>query len=296
MSKPARDAASASVNQGSFDFVKVNALPGDWRELYYWLLTLRGRDFALFLVAVFLAVNLVFAGLYRLGGACVEGMTPGSFADAFFFSVETLATVGYGHMYPATPYGHVVATVELMVGMAGIAVMTGLIFVRFSRPTERLVFSRVLVIGTHNGLPALMMRVGNQRQQPMAEAEFRLMFVRHEPTTEDPTLFQFHDLPLQVNHLIVFPAAITMRHLIDERSPLHGITPEELERVEARFMASVVCLDKVLHTRVQSDQNYTAAEVRFHTRFAEMYEDREDGRLVVDYARLHDTEPLGSAS
>ena len=285
-----------TTGDANFEFLKLNAAGWDWRDLYHWLLTLNWPRFAAFLFGAYVVLNTVFAALYCLGGACVEGMPAGSFPNAFFFSVETLATVGYGHMYPATVYAHLVATVEIMVGMFGTAVMTGLIFVRFSRPAARLLFSRVLVLSNFDGQPTLMLRVANERRQAMVRAEFRLMMARHEPTLEDPTMYRFHLLPLQVNHMVIFPAAITIRHVIDERSPLHGVTREALARSGARFMASVECIDKVIQSPVQSECVYSAKDVRFSERFVEIYGDEKEGPRQVDYGRLHDTEPAVETS
>ena len=279
-------------DSNSVEFLKLNVGGQDWRDPYHWLLTLTWPSFAACLFGSYLLLNVFFACLYCVGGAGVDGMPAGSFPSAFFFSVETLATVGYGHMYPATVYAHLVVTVEIMVGMFGTAVLTGLIFVRFARPAARLLFSRVLVLSNFDGQPALMLRVANERRQAMVKAEFRLMFVRHEPTLEDPTMYRFHPLPLQVDHMVVFPAAITIRHLIDERSPLHGVTPESLAKCGGRFMASVECMDKILQSPVQSEQLYSARDVRFGERFCEIYGDEdENGPRMVDYRRLHDTEP-----
>jgi inward rectifier potassium channel len=163
--------------------------------------------------------------LYLLGGRCIAGLVPGSFSDAFFFSVETLATVGYGHAYPDTLYGHCVATLEIMVGLFGLAVMTGLIFVRFSRPTARIKFSEVAVVAPFNGFPTLMIRLANLRHHAMVEAEFRLLLGRSELTREGEDVRRFYPLRLQFDHLINFPAALTLRHVIDETSPLFGLTP-----------------------------------------------------------------------
>src|SRR5438552_3930604 len=127
-----------SLRIGRIEFLKINAAQQDWRDGYHWVLSLRWPQFALFLVVSYLLLNALFAALYAVGGPCIGAMTPGSFPEAFFFSIETLATVGYGHMYPATLYGHVVATVEIFLGMVWFAVITGLIFVRFSRPTARI--------------------------------------------------------------------------------------------------------------------------------------------------------------
>src|SRR5215471_21255555 len=134
------------IRSGQFEFVKLNAKKFDWRDTYHLILTLSWPGFAGFVFGIYLLINVVFALLYLLDAHAVAEMPPGSFIYGFFFSVETLATVGYGHMYPGSLYGHVIATVEIIVGMFGMAVVTGLIFVRFSRPTARILFSKSPII------------------------------------------------------------------------------------------------------------------------------------------------------
>jgi inward rectifier potassium channel len=217
---------------------------------------------------------------------------PGSFSQAFFFSVQTLATVGYGHMYPQTVYGHVVSTIEIVSGMFWLAVMTGLIFVRFSRPTARIVFSKSVVIAPFNGQPTLMLRVANARSHSMVEAEFRIMFMRDEPLLEKGEMFRhFYALKLHFDRLIVFPAALTLRHTITEESPLFGQTPASLEASRALLVASVVGVETVIPASVQIQQDYIWSDIHFGERFVDVYTDHGDGRLTVDYARLHETEP-----
>ncbi len=279
-----------SVHSGQFEFVKINAGRQDWRDIYHWVLALSWPQFVAFIVAVYLAINLLFAALYASGGNCIEGLRHGALLDAFFFSVETLATVGYGHMFPATIYGHFLTTLEIMAGMFWLAVITGLIFVRFSRPTARIEFSRNVVIANFDGQPNLMIRVANLRHHSMVEAEFRIMFMRNEVTREDPSFRKFYSLKLAFDRLIVFPTALTLRHVIDESSPLHGVTPETLEASEGRFAASVVCIETVIPASVQSQQDYSWSDVRFGERFVDIYKETEDGRLSVDYGRLHETE------
>jgi inward rectifier potassium channel len=206
--------------------------------------------------------------------------------------VQTLATVGYGHMYPQTLYGHVIAIIEIIAGMFWLAVITGLIFVRFSRPTARILFSKSMVIGPFNGQPALMLRIANLRQHSMVEAEFRIMFMRNEPTLEDESYRHFYALKLAFDRLIVFPAALTLRHTIDAQSPLYGATPGSLEACRAIFVASVVGVETVIPAAVQTQQDYTWRDVRFGERFVDIYTELEQGRLTVDYGRLHDTEPV----
>ena len=178
-----------SVRAGRLEFLKLNAGKFEWRDTYHLILTLSWPRFAALLLTIYVLINLVFAGLYLLDGRSVAELPPGSFPHAFFFSVETLATVGYGHMYPESFYGHCVATVEIVIGMFGMAVITGLIFVRFSRPTAKILFSKCAVIAPFDGVPTLMLRVANQRHIPMAEAEFRVMFSRNERIQEEEKAF-----------------------------------------------------------------------------------------------------------
>jgi len=280
-----------SVRAGKLEFIKLNTAGWEWRDLYHWILSLRWRGFAALVLGGYAAINLIFATAYCLGGNAIAEMPRGSFFDALFFSIETLSTVGFGHMYPNTVYGHIVTSLEIMVGMFWTAVMTGVIFVRFSRPTARIVFSDSMVISPFDGVPTLMIRVANLRHQAMVEAEFRVMLIRNEFTKEGEEIRRFYPLKLTFDRLIIFPVALTLRHAIDETSPLYGSTLEDLERGYAFFMASIVCVDTVIPAPVQSQQSYSWEDIRFGQRFVEIYTDLSGGRLSVDYGRLHETEP-----
>jgi inward rectifier potassium channel len=288
--KPGR----VSVHAGQVEFVKVNIGGWQWRDVYQWLLALRWPQFAGLVAAVYIGLNLLFATLYSLDRNSIAGSTGGSwFFDCFFFSVQTLATVGYGHMYPQTLYGHIVSTIEIMSGVFLLAVVTGLIFVRFSRPVARIAFSRSMVIGPLNGQPTLMVRVGNQHQHSIVDTQFRVMFMRDEPLVEGGDFRYFYTLKLHFDKLILFPAALTLRHVIDKSSPLYGATPESLETTRAVFAVSVSGIDPVIAAPVQAQQDYTWRDVRFGKRFVDIYTQSGRGQLTVDYGRLHDTEPAG---
>ena len=283
------------MRSGSVEFVKVNTDKGQLRDVYRWLLGLSWPKFALFVAIVYVALNLFFAFFYSLDHNSIGGATTAEwFLDCFFFSVQTLATVGYGHMYPQTIYGHIVSTVEIMTGVFLLAVMTGLIFVRFSRPVARVVFSRSMVIGPLNGKPTLMVRVGNENHHSMVEAKFRIMYTHDQHLAEGGDFRYFHDLKLHFDQLTVFPAALTLRHEIDEASPLHGATIESLEAGRALFFVSVVGIDPVIAAEVQTQKDYTWRDLQFGHRFVEIYHESEgkERRLTVDYGRLHDTEPI----
>jgi inward rectifier potassium channel len=280
-----------SVRAGKLNFLRLNAAQLTWRDAYHWILSLSWPRFTALVLGGYLVLNLAFAAAYLLRRNAIAEMPRRSFSRALFFSIETLSTVGFGHMYPRTFYGHVITSLEIVTGMFWTAVITGVIFVRFSRPTARIVFSNSVVISISDGNPTLMLRVANLRHESMVEAEFRIMLLRNEPTKEGETIRRIYTLKLMFDRLIMFPVALILRHTIDETSPLRAATMEDLKRSDALFMASVVCVDTVIPARVQSHQHYTWEEVRFGRRFAEIYAGLDDGRLAVDYGRLNETEP-----
>lgn len=285
--------APIPVRSGRTEFLKINAAHGGWRDGYHWVLSLNWPQFALFLLGSYVAINLLFGALYWLSDGIAD--LPRGFPYAFFFSVETLATVGYGHNYPATLYAHVVVTIEIFIGMIWLAVITGLIFVRFARPTARILFSDNIAIGNHDGKPSLMFRVANLRHTSMADARFHVTFSRDELVAEGEIIRRFYPLTVYPAHMLRFPAALTIRHTIDERSPLHGETAESLEKCDAFILASVTSYEEIIAASVHSQQDYSHEDIRWGERFVDIYEELEGGKLQVDYGRIHETEPVPSA-
>jgi inward rectifier potassium channel len=278
------------VTAGKIQFIKLNAGSTSWRDPYHWILSLSWPGFVGAIVGMFLLTNLLFAGLYRLERDCIAEM-PDSFLGAFFFSAETLATVGYGFMHPQTPYGNIIVTIELTVGMFLIALLTGLVFVRFSRPTARLWFSDQLVVSNIDGKPTIMLRVANLRDHSLTQVQFRLTYHQDEPILEGDSVRRFYELELNVASLILFPAALLLRHTIDERSPLYGKTQADLAKADARFIAAITCTDTVINAVMNDHCGYAAEDVKFGQKFVEVYQEDGQGRLTVDYARLSELEP-----
>src|ERR1700730_1590576 len=276
------------VRSGQIELVKLNAKEFDWRDTYHLILTLSWPGFAAFVFGIYLLINLGFATLYILDPHSVAEMS--SFFDAFFFSVETLATVGYGHMYPDSLYGHLVTILEIMVGLFGLAVITGLIFVRFSRPTARMHFSKVAVITPFDGVRTLMIRLANLRHQAMVEPEFRMILMRDVVTAEGEEVRRFRSLKLEFDHLIAFPAVLTVRHRIDEQSPLFELTPADFQQQDVRILASIVGVDTVIVAPVQSLRDYNYDQFEWNRRFVEIYSENEEGDWTVDYGRIDETE------
>ena len=167
-----------------FQFAKIGASRFDLRDPYHLALTVRWPAFVLAVFALYGLITTLFAVLYLAQPGCVANARPGSLADAFFFSIETLATVGYGEMAPATLYGHLVSSAEIICGMAFTAIMTGLVFVRFSKPKAKIVYADNPVITRHNGRPTLMIRIGNGRMTMLTDTHLRLSALIGETTRE----------------------------------------------------------------------------------------------------------------
>src|SRR5438045_7676905 len=270
--KRQRKPSQVSIRSGQVEFVKVGTDSWRWRDVYRWLLSLRWPQFAAFVGGLYVGLNLLFAALYSFQQGSIAGSTGGHwFFDCFFFSVQTLATVGYGHMYPQTLYAHIITTIEIMTGIFLLATMTGLIFVRFSRPIARVVFSNSLVIAPLNGKPTLMVRIGNENQHSMVEAEFRIMFSRDEPLVEGGDFRYFYVLKLHFDRLTVFPAALTLRHTIDEKSPLFSATVESLSASRALFIVSLVGIDQVFAASIHTREDCTWRDIQLGHRMAAIY-------------------------
>jgi inward rectifier potassium channel len=281
------------IARGSADRVLAVGLPRPrLRDSYHWLLRLSWPRFLLGSVAVYLATNALFALLYLAQRGAIAQARPGMFGDAFFFSVQTIATLGYGVMAPATFYANIVVTIETAVGLLLLAVATGLVFARFSRPTARVLFSRVAVIGPYNGVPTLSLRLANQRRNQILQAEVDLALLLDEVTQEGDTIRRFYDLVLARRRSPVFALTFTVMHPIEPGSPLHGATPARLAAQNAELVVTVSGLDETMAAPVHARTSYLADELLWGHRFVDVMGRTADGRRMIDYRRFHDTEPL----
>ncbi|PMB24517.1 ATP-sensitive inward rectifier potassium channel 10, partial [Fischerella thermalis CCMEE 5319] len=245
------------------------------------------------LIALFyLTTNALFALAYLAGGDCIANARPGSFLDAFFFSVQTLASIGYGAMFPKTTYANIIVTIEAMMGLVGIAVLTGLAFARFSRPTARVIFSRVAVIAPHNGIPTLMFRAANKRRNQILEAQLRVYLMRDEVTTEGQFIRRFHELNLLRNQTPSFTLSWTAMHPIDELSPLYGMTPESLVSTKTSIVVSLSGIDETVAQVLHARQTYAAHEILWNNQFVDIFYHTSDGHRYIDYNYFHDVVPL----
>lgn len=278
--------------QGGFNVVRLGASHTPWRDLYHVLLTLPWSGFLGLTGGLYLTLNALFALLYLAVPDGIANAEPGSFADAFFFSVQTMASIGYGAMYPQTLYTNILVTIESMVGLLGVAMATGLMFARFSRPTARVLFSRVAVIAPHNGVPTLIFRTANQRRNRILEAQMRVTLVRDETTEEGHFLRRFYDLPLRRSHSPLFALTWTVMHPIEAESPLYGLSLADLEAIEAEIVVTLTGLDETFAQTIHARYSYIPSEIFWQMQFADILTKTATGQQAIDYTRFHEVTPL----
>jgi inward rectifier potassium channel len=271
----------------------VGARATPLRDLYHLLLRRSWGFTCLVIAGVFLTTNALFAtGYLVLGG--VANARHGSFADSFFFSVQTLATIGYGALYPKGTAAHVLVVAESISGIILTALVTGLVFAKFSRSTARIVFAHDAVIGPMNGRPTLSFRVGNERGNQIVDARIRVVLTRNERVDEGDktsTFYRMLDLKLVREHALSLSRSWSVQHPIDEASPLHGATPASFAEQESELLIMVIGLDDTSMQPVHAAHRYFAHQIRWGARYADILSEAEDGALVLDLGRFHAVEP-----
>ncbi len=263
---------------------------------YHLLLTISWTGFLGVVSASYLALNLAFALAYLACGpdallGAGAAMLGGSFSRAFFFSIQTFATIGYGQIAPNGMAANLVVTVEALVGLMYQALATGLLFARFTRPTAALLFSRNAVVGPYGAGEGLMFRIANQRRNEIIELGAQVLFSAMESDGRGGTVRRYAPLALERNKVTFFPLSWTIVHPIDESSPLAGRTREDLERAEAEILVLLSGVDEALEQTVHVRSSYRADEIVWHARFQSMYLQADArSRVAVDISRVHEIE------
>ena len=265
------------------------------RDLYFYFMEGSWtRVFAGFAL-VFLVANLIFAGLYMLEPGSIGGANPHSFGDAFFFSVQTMSTIGYGAMSPTTEYGDVIVTVEAALGMIGIAIITGLVFAKASRPKASVLFSEPLVVTTMDGKPTISFRVGNARGNEVVDASMTVAVIKDEITAEGHHFRRLYDVELTRSRQPMFVLSWAAFHEVDENSPFADV---DWDNPEAKIMAIAVTLtghDGTYGQMIYARHIYYCESFRVGHRFVDVLSQLEDGRLMIDYSLFHETMPDAEA-
>jgi inward rectifier potassium channel len=289
--KSRRERGAHVVRVGRRDIETRGLAQNFWSDLYHRSMTVYWPVFFGTAAAIFIILNTFFAFLYWLGDAPIANIADNEPLGLFYFSVETLATVGYGDMHPQTHYGHFIATVEIFTGMSFLAVMTGLIFARFSRPRARFIFAEHPVVTIHQGQPTLMMRVANARQNTISQATARLWLLRMETTLEGHQYRRYYELLLDRREHPMFNLSWSIFHTIDETSPLYRVTAADLAAVEGAFALNVSGVDDSSAQHLYARQFYSYEDIRWSHRYRDISSVSKDGRLLIDYSVFHEIVP-----
>lgn len=264
---------------------------GSLRDFYHAVLRWRWSTTLGMIAAAYLAANGLFALAY-VGTGGIANMAPGSFKDAFFFSVQTMGTIGYGILVPRSDAANLVVVGESIFGLLLTALSAGLVFAKFSRSTAHLMFSQQAVISAMDGQSTLSFRIGNLRSNRIVNAEIRVALVRTEITREGRPFYRTIDLRLTRDRALSLSRSWTVMHSIDASSPLHGVTPETLQAQDAEFQVLVVGLDDIFMQTVHAGHRYSAQHVLWDRRHVDVLSESPSGDLVLDLRKFHDVEPI----
>jgi inward rectifier potassium channel len=300
---PALSKSAESISVASSKF-KVNALRGSTVEvsthaqmdLYHRVVSMGWLGYLGVFASSFLIVNAIFGALYYLGESSIGGLASNSYWEYFFFSVQTLATIGYGSKFPQTLYADVLVTLEAMLGLLGLGLFAAIAFARLSIPKARIIFSKVAVIAPFEGVPTLMFRVANERNNRIIGADVELSLLMRETTQEGLSLRKIHDLNLLRNHTPMLSLTWLICHPIDENSPLLGLTADELQQSDFALIATLKGLDETISQTVHANHIYANADLRWDHRFEDMFaEDAATGKSHIDLTRIHDVRPAAKS-
>jgi inward rectifier potassium channel len=282
---------------GTFNVTLEGLDPLSSLSLYHWLLTISWPKFLAFISAIYIVLNGLFAFAYlACGGDALQSAT-GNFANepfyrAFFFSVDTFATIGYGNIIPVGVAANTLVTFEALLNIMGVALATGVIFARFSRPSARIIYSRNAIVAPYRGMNALEFRIANARSSQLIEVEVQAILTKLE-RIGDTTIRKFYDLPLERNRVVFFPLSWTVVHPIDSKSPMAGLTQADLIAASAELLVLLTGTDETLSQTVHSRSSYEAAEIVWGVKFANMFlRNQTEGIMGMDLDRIHEIQPL----
>ncbi len=263
-----------------------------WREPYLLLLSAPWPLFLTLLGAIYLVINVLFALLYQLDPGGLAGTPTGrtEFEQAFFFSVQSLGSIGYGALYPVSTYVNLIVTAESLAGLLFVALSTGLAFARFSRSSARIRFSELITVHSYKGQPTLSFRLANERQNNLLDARLKVFLALEERTEEGYVMRRLHPLNLQRDQSVAFLLTWTAMHVIDGTSPLHNLTSPDLMEIHAEILVAFSGVDETLERPVHARYSYPADRIHFGECFVDMMENSGDQRLI-DWSNFNQTRP-----
>jgi inward rectifier potassium channel len=268
------------------------------RHPYLYLISTSWANFISLVFLLFIFVNLCFAALYMsigleyLKGAEAPTQTA-EFVNAFFFSTHTLTTVGYGNIYPVGPWANLASACEALIGLLGFAVITGLMFGRFSRPSARIGYSENMLISPYEDGMSLQFRIVNRRSNNILELNARVLLMTVE-SRDGKLQRKFAELKLERTDVLFLALTWTIVHPIDSASPLYGLTAADLDRMQAEVLVLIKGFDETFGQIVHTRRSYVAKEIIWGARFVPAFDVEESGDLRLDTGKVGDFERLPS--
>ena len=280
------------LKNGSFNIAN-NHRTFHLTDIYHSFMVMRRTHLLLLMIGVYLVINLCFGTLYFISGSSsLEGVRTDSpinhFLDSFFFSVQTFATIGYGKITPANTFANIIVTLEALVGLLTVALFTGMMFARFSKPSAKIIFSNVAIITTHNGKKQLVFRMSNGRMNQIVEARAIATLSIDETSLEGERHRKLYDMHLERNMSPLFSISWTVRHTLNNDSPLAKLSHEELKNGRAEILVIVSGLDDTYGQTIHSRTSYTADEIISDAKFVDIISRDQEGRIVVSHEKIHD--------
>ena len=282
---------------GSFNVVRDGLNPLSSMSLYHWLLTISWPKFLAFITGSYVAINTLFAFAFLLLGTDALQSSAGSFAGqpfyrAFFFSVDTFATIGYGNIIPVGVVANTLVTIEALLNIVGVALATGVIFARFSRPSTRIIYSRNAIIAPYRDKMALEFRIANARSSQLIDVQIQAILTKIEQVGGS-AVRRFYELSLERNRVVFFPLSWTVVHPIDSASPIWGLTHSDLVNGDAELLVLLIGTDETVSQTVHSRSSYQADEIVWDAKFGNMFMRTEaEGIIGMNLSRIHDIEPV----
>ncbi len=265
-------------------------------SFYHWLLEMSWLKFNAFVLLAYVVINLLFASLYMMIGVEHLGGISGTtllekFLDAFFFSGQTITTVGYGVIHPIGFWASTISLIESMAGLLGFALATGLLYGRFSRPNAKLHYSKNAIIAPYRGISAFEFRIANARKNQLIDVEAQVMLTMKESNNGNIAR-KYYALKLERGRVNFLPLTWTIVHPIDDDSPLKDLTPDDLKEAKAEFLILIKAYDETFSQSVHSRTSYTLEEIIWNARFSNIYNESEKGITIVEMSKFNETEKV----
>lgn len=269
--------------RGAVVVVRKNIPRSIRRDYYHNLLTLSwGKTIGVFF-CVFIVLNALFGTLFWLDPESLPD-SDGSWFNCFFFSVETFATIGYGHWYPGSFFSHIIVTIEAAIGVVTTAIMAGFFFAKFARPNSKIEFTEKLILHDYEGHPTLSFRIINIRENQLIDSKVHVNLLLDTLTKEGQSMRKFLDLKLIRSRVPIFSMSMSLMHPIDDESPLQPMLKGEI--LKGEIIVTVVGTDSTFGQTVHATQMYQLDDIVTGKRWADMVEVQADGTRHVDYAEF----------